>query len=487
MRCFSQHGEDGVIAEILARVGTANSFFVEFGAQDGREANCVFLADILGWAGLFIEADQVSFGSLERKYSGNPAVTTLQAQVSPPNFESLLTAARVPAEPDVLSIDVDGQDYWIWRALNGWRPRIVVIEYNSRLPPGRALVEPRDDAAAWGGTAYFGASLDALCALGASKGYHLVHTDLAAVNAFFVRGDIAADRFPPAHAVPRRHEPNYFMAGYSHPADVSGREYVDPSSLDSRAKLSPASPNQLDALVRRTDFMWHQRFAVAPGIYTPGVNDVQFLLELAKVPERLDGRTVIDIGTTNGGAAFACEARGASRVIAVDIADENWFGFAAIKAALGSDVEHLQASVYELPELLREQFDVVMFWGVLYHLRHPLLGLDCVRRLARGTASIETAVSDHELPDRRGTPVVRFYRKDELAGDSSNWFAPTVVALSDWCVSCGLHPEEVRAWPETAPSRAMVIAIPTEPEYLALSYERPLDASVHEHGAYFGT
>ena len=170
------------------------------------------------------------------------------------------------------------------------------------------------------------------------------------------------------------------------------------------------------------------------------------------------GASVLDIGTTNGGAAFECERRGARRVVAVDIADENWFGFAALKRALGSSVEHVQGSIYELPELLGEQFDVVLFWGVLYHLRHPLLALDNVRRLACGTVSIETAVSDHELGDHRDLPLARFFRTDELAGDSSNWFAPNVAALTDWCRSCGLPPRNVESWPEPLAARAMVIA-----------------------------
>jgi tRNA (mo5U34)-methyltransferase len=215
---------------------------------------------------------------------------------------------------------------------------------------------------------------------------------------------------------------------------------------------------------------------------------VDFLLHTAGIPERLDGATVLDIGTTNGGAAFACERRGARRVVAVDIADEDWFGFAAIKEAVGSRAEHVQASVYELPELLGEQFDVVLFWGVLYHLRHPLLALDNVRRLTRGSVSSETAVCNHELADQRDLPLVRFYRTDELAGDSSNWFAPTVAALTDWSRSCGLEPTRVRAWPDAAPARAMVVAsaMNNPPEYLALSYERPLSCSVGRHGAHFG-
>lgn len=245
---------------------------------------------------------------------------------------------------------------------------------------------------------------------------------------------------------------------------------------------------EAETLAARTDFTWHQRFALAAGVFTPGVSDIGFLLQAARVPERLDDATVLDIGTTNGGAAFECERRGAARVVAVDIADDKWFGFAAIKEMLGSRAEHIQANIYELPELLRDEFDFVLFWGVLYHLRHPLLALDNVRRLARGHVSIESAVADHELTEScRDRAVARFYRRDELAGDSSNWFAPTVVALAEWCRSCGLDPIHVESWPSTAPTRAIIVASPVEPEYLELSYERPLTSSVAGHGAHFGT
>jgi SAM-dependent methyltransferase len=505
LRCFSQHGDDGVIAEILSRIGVVTGFFVEFGIESGREGNCVFLADVLGWKGLFIESDETDYAALNRKYIEEERVTSTRAAVTPENVEDLFAAGAVPPEPDVLSIDVDGRDYWIWEAIQAYRPRVVVIEYNATLASHGAVVQPREHDQPWDGTDYFGASLEALCVLGARKGYRLVHTELAALNAFFVRADLAGARFPPAGEVPRREQPNYFMQGYHHPADATHREYVsvtseppaDPDALRPSAPLAQpvaapqvpdTSEDQVAALLARTDFVWHQRFELSPGVYTPGANDIEFLLSAAEIPERLDGASVLDIGTTNGGAAFVCERRGATRVVAVDIANDNWFGFAAIKQALRSRAEHVQASVYELPELLPEQFDIVLFWGVLYHLRHPLLALDSVRRLARGTVSIETAVCDHELEEPRGVPLARFYRKDELAGDSSNWFAPTVAALTDWCHSCGLHPSRVHGWPADAPSRAMALASPTlgDPEYAALSYERPLTCSVARLGPQFG-
>lgn len=227
LRCFSQHGEDGVIAEILRRVGRGSSHFVEFGIETGREGNCVFLADVLGWEGLFVEADESDYQSLARKYAATDGVRTLNETITPGNIEDVFASAGVPAEPDVLSIDVDGQDYWLWEALDAYRARVVVIEYNPLLPAGRQLVQPRDRVEPWDGTNYFGASLDALCALAARKRYQLVHTDLAAGNAFFVRADVAAELFLPPEAVPRRHEPNYFLRGYHHPVDPQQRQYTE--------------------------------------------------------------------------------------------------------------------------------------------------------------------------------------------------------------------------------------------------------------------
>lgn len=111
LRCFSQNGEDGIIAEILARIGPETNFFIEFGIENGREGNCVFLADVLDWGGLFLEVDQALYEDLARKYAAAGRITTLNAAVTPENVESLFADAGVPSEPDVLSIDADGPDY----------------------------------------------------------------------------------------------------------------------------------------------------------------------------------------------------------------------------------------------------------------------------------------------------------------------------------------------------------------------------------------
>jgi tRNA (mo5U34)-methyltransferase len=244
-----------------------------------------------------------------------------------------------------------------------------------------------------------------------------------------------------------------------------------------RTQLTPQAASDF---IQEAQFYWHQRFELAPGVYTPGSNDIGFLLDAADLPDDIDGASVLDIGTTNGGLAFELERRGAGRVVTVDIYSANWFGFEQLKTLLNSNVEYLCASVYELPAKLDEQFDIVAFCGVLYHLRHPLLALDIVRTFTRGHALIETAVCDRTLGELSDRPLIHYHRLDDLNKDGSNWFEPSVAALTDWCRSCGLEPANVNTWPREAPGRCMVTATPIAgpPEYLAMSYELPVSCEI---------
>lgn len=241
------------------------------------------------------------------------------------------------------------------------------------------------------------------------------------------------------------------------------------------------SPVEARRLISAAPFVWHQRFQLAPGVYAPGQNDIEWLLDMAGLPTVLNGKTVIDIGTTNGGAAFDLERRGAERIVATDIVDENWFGFAALSDFFRSRVQFRRTSIYETGFVIRERFDIVLMFGVLYHLRHPLIALDNLRHLIGGAAYVETAVADYERPELAAVSAARFYRKGELSGDPSNWFAPTVTGLLDWCHSAGLSPEIVSAWPKDSPQRCMIRVTRTtdEPEFTRLSYERPLFTTVN--------
>ena len=190
-RVFSQNGEDGVLHALIQHI-TVPRFFVEFGAGSGAEGNCVLLADVFDWSGLFIESHPPHFEALQSKYRGTRDVDVDRNEVTPSNVVELFATHTVPSEFGVLSIDVDGLDYWIWDALVGYRPAIVVIEYNGSFPPGAHHL-PSKESARWNGEGAFGASLRSLVDLGKAKGYELVHTDLTGVNAFFVRGDLVGD------------------------------------------------------------------------------------------------------------------------------------------------------------------------------------------------------------------------------------------------------------------------------------------------------
>jgi tRNA (mo5U34)-methyltransferase len=239
--------------------------------------------------------------------------------------------------------------------------------------------------------------------------------------------------------------------------------------------IQRADSDRARRFLETNQFLWHQRFELAPGVFSPGASNVAFLLERANLPGNLTGKTVLDIGTTNGGCAFEAERRGAARVVAVDIASPTHFGFAALREFLESRVEFLQATIYELPEILKESFDIVFFLGVFYHLRHPLLALDQLRSLSRGEVFIEGEISDHLLDQKAAEPYVRFYRGAELSADPSNWFVPTLAALKDWIASSGFDVRAASSWPSEAPRRALVHATrgQGDPEFARISYERP--------------
>lgn len=189
LKVFSQNGEDGVLVEIFNRIGVTNRFFVEFGIQDGSEGNAVMLADVFGWSGLFIEADDDHVARVRRKYRESP-VQVVQAMVTAENIDELFTAADVPPEPDLLSIDIDGNDVYVWQALGDFRPRVVVIEYNSGIVHPGPVAQPYAPDRGWDGSGAFGSTLAALDVVAAEKGYRFAHSDLAGVNAFYVRADL---------------------------------------------------------------------------------------------------------------------------------------------------------------------------------------------------------------------------------------------------------------------------------------------------------
>ena len=216
-RVYSQNGEDGILAEIFRRIGTEARYFVEFGVETGAQCNCARLAIEEKWSGLFMEAHPPYYQELAERYRPYPGVHCLQQVITSANIEGLLAEQEVPRDFDLLSIDIDGNDYWVWAAIRDWRPRVVVIEYNACYPPPRRWVMRQNPDHRWDGTTYYGASLASLAALGEEKGYTLVGTDSNGVNAFFVRDDLAGpprflDPVTLYHYSPPRYGP--YMGGH---------------------------------------------------------------------------------------------------------------------------------------------------------------------------------------------------------------------------------------------------------------------------------
>jgi hypothetical protein len=180
---YSQNGEDGVVAEIVRRLGISKGWFCEFGAWDGRYGSNTFALLRKGWRGVMIEGDSNRFRDLEKTAARFPGtLEIMEAFVSAghddSSLDSLLARTPIPADFDILSIDIDGSDYHVWQSFKGYRPKLVIIEIDSSTPPG-------EDYIFRGGSRL--TSFSAMLKLGRAKGYTLVcHTG----NLFFVRNDL---------------------------------------------------------------------------------------------------------------------------------------------------------------------------------------------------------------------------------------------------------------------------------------------------------
>lgn len=195
-KVYSQNDEDGIIQEIFNRIGTTNKKFVEFGVQNGLESNCHYLLH-KGWSGLFIEGDEKSCDEIKVKFKPvihDGKLHLIHAFINRDNINGLIGSVYT-GDIDLLSIDIDGNDYHIWKAIDVIRPRVVIIEYNGKFSPDVEWIMGYYEHHIWRGSDWHGASLKSLEILGRDKGYQLVGTNLNGSNAFFVRCDLARDRF----------------------------------------------------------------------------------------------------------------------------------------------------------------------------------------------------------------------------------------------------------------------------------------------------
>jgi hypothetical protein len=196
---FSQHAEDGILQYLISRVPIADKSFVEFGVQDYRESNTRFLLVKDHWRGLIIDAgrDHLRYVGRESWLGLDHDLKAVSAFITRDNIDSLLAAAGMPEDLGLLSVDIDGNDYWVFGAISRVKPRLLVLEYNSFFGPELGLSVPYQEnferMAAHPSGYYFGASLRALSELAAEKGYALVGCESHGVNAFFLRRDLLGD------------------------------------------------------------------------------------------------------------------------------------------------------------------------------------------------------------------------------------------------------------------------------------------------------
>jgi hypothetical protein len=195
---YSQNGEDGVILSLLSMINVDEHYVVEIGTGDGRECNSANLTLNFGWRGCLFEANDESANSARSYFAGclgknSDRVRVFNALVSPENINRLLSNAEIPTQADVLSIDIDSYDYWVWEAIDTIIPKLVVIEYNASFGPTRSVTIPYGSMGksdTQGLEYYCGASISALNRLAERKGYVLLGCDSKGINAFFVRSDL---------------------------------------------------------------------------------------------------------------------------------------------------------------------------------------------------------------------------------------------------------------------------------------------------------
>jgi len=197
---------------------------------------------------------------------------------------------------------------------------------------------------------------------------------------------------------------------------------------------------------------WYHTMELGPGVTTPGVDNTPPRLARLDLPDSLAGRTVLEVGAWDGFFSFEAERRGAARVVATDSFcwhGPGWgtkAGFELARRALGSRVEDVDIDVMDLSPERVGTFDVVLFIGVLYHLRHPLLALERVASVTRDLLVLETVVD--MVGVRR--PAAAFYPGSELANDETNWWGPNAPAVEGMLRTVGF-PSVRTVTPLTSP------------------------------------
>lgn len=194
-RAFSQWGEDGLIQFLIRNIPISRKIFIEFGVENYTESNTRFLLVNNNWSGLIIDGNPENISYIKKDpiyWQHN--LKAVHAFIDKDNINELISENGILGEIGILSIDIDGNDYWVWQAIDVISPAIVIIEYNSRFGKDKAVTIPYDPcfvrSEAHYSMLYGGASLKALNQLGREKGYSFIGCNSAGNNAFFIRTDL---------------------------------------------------------------------------------------------------------------------------------------------------------------------------------------------------------------------------------------------------------------------------------------------------------
>ncbi len=184
---FSPAGQDGILEAVFEIIEPTHRYVVDLGAGDGLNGSSSRnLIANHGWRGLLVEPPGDLGAALSGNYADRPSVQTLRAGIYPGDVELLLEQARVPRDLDLLIVTLRGNDWYVWRAIQEFRPKVVQIEYNAAFVPPQTMVVEYHPLNYWDGSLYFGASIQSLSELGGRKGYELVYADQSGTTLYFV-------------------------------------------------------------------------------------------------------------------------------------------------------------------------------------------------------------------------------------------------------------------------------------------------------------
>jgi hypothetical protein len=227
-RIYSQNGEDGITIEILIRLydDMYNKYYVEFGTQDAKECNTRILREHFGWTGLLMDG-----------FHENKDINLQKEFIMKENIVNLFQKYNVPKKFNLLSIDIDYNDFYVlYEILKNYTMDIVILEYNASFLPNEDAVIQYDPKGMWDGSNYYGASLLAYQNLMTKYGYSLVATDYKGVNAFYINNDILEEhlyKFINVNDIEKLYNSPKYNIGPrgGHPKDPKHRKYIKSTDL----------------------------------------------------------------------------------------------------------------------------------------------------------------------------------------------------------------------------------------------------------------